>query len=661
MSIRNKLVLSFSSLVIILLISGGVGWKYISGLNDNINEITDWKIPAGFMAVDVHAGAYEATIEQLRYLLHGKEETHQKAKVILAKMDKDLAAIDKLARTFDDQALLSDSAAVKSNVSEFRMLYEQGVKAIKSNKKSVATMVSSGNSVIKEADDFAAKQEYEYKKLMSTGAPSSTLDVKVKKYIIVNNIKSLAYKIIQHEKQERLYQDRQYFKLMKVELPKLMRLYKKLEKQSSNKLELQQIKTARLATKKYQQAADSWIENDNALKGIIKKMDQISSDARSSASNAENMAWQQITSNAEIMVSDVKQANFIILINLIIGLVLGVWLAIFIPHSITKSINELSRFAASFGRGNLQDRAKLAADDEIGVMAKEFNRAVGNIQNIISSVSEHARDLANHADGLSATVASNVDSAHQQKESTEQVASAISQMSSSVVEVAQNASQAASSAAAADTQANEGNRVVTGAVNSIHSLAGEIDQATTVIQQLETNVGDIGGILEVIRNVSEQTNLLALNAAIEAARAGEHGRGFAVVADEVRTLASRTQSSTNEIQAMIEKLQKGAKSAVVAMSSSQEIASQSVEQASNSGLALTSITDAISTINDMNTQIALSASQQSVVTGEIKQSLMTISGIADASVNAADSTLASSRDLARLSSELEAIVGQFKV
>jgi len=661
MTIRNKLVISFSSLLILLLILGGLAWKYISDLGNNINEISHWKIPAAHLAVKVNRGAYEATIEELHYLLDAKPETHQKAKEILAKMDEDLLAIVSLANQYHDEGLLHDSEAVRNNVADFRELYERGVSALESNSKAVATMVVTGQTVLDAADKFALKQENEYGALMLQSPTPYALNIRVQKYIVVNKIKSLAYTIIQHEKQERLYQGGQYFKLMVAELPKLMTLYAVLEKQTSDKLELKQIKTARLATENYKQAAKNWVLNNNELKIIIQKMDQIANEAKESSSNAQNRAWKQIDTIAKLTINSVAQANLIIIISLLVGLVLGVGLAILIPNSIANSISELSRFALSFGAGNLQDRAKQTTNDEIGMMGKEFNRAAENIQGIISGVSEHASDLAKHADSLSNIVSSSVDSAHQQKTSTEEVVSAVSQMSATVGEVAQNASQAATAATDADNQANEGQCVVTQAVDSINSLAGEIDQATGVIQQLEADVGDIGSILDVIRNVSEQTNLLALNAAIEAARAGEHGRGFAVVADEVRNLASRTQASTDEIQSMIEKLQHGAKSAVLAMTSSQEIAGRSVEQASNSGNALTLITAAISTINDMNTQIAGSAAQQSSVTNDINSSLMTISGIADDSVLKADTTLNASRDLAKLSGELEALVGQFKV
>jgi len=448
---------------------------------------------------------------------------------------------------------------------------------------------------------------------------------------------------------------------MQTELPQLMQLYDILQAKTNDTSELKRIQRSRVATKDYQQAAALWIANDNKLQGILKEMNQIASSARNSASLTEDNGWQSIKKSAESTDQLIQQAVIVILITLLLGLIIGICLAIVIPKQIIQAINALSQFAVSFGKGNLAARSHFQPTDEIGIMAGEFDRAAENLQGIISSVSDHARALAQHAEQLAETVEQNLTGVRQQKENTEQVATAMTEMSATVAEVARNASQAAIAAEEADSKAHEGSQVVSGAVSSINSLANEINQASSVIQELESNVGDIGSILEVIRSVSEQTNLLALNAAIEAARAGEHGRGFAVVADEVRTLASRTKASTDEIQSMIEKLQIGTKSAVSAMTASQQMASKSVEQAAESGEALESITGGISTINDMNAQIATAAEEQTSVAEEINRNIIMISDISDTSVETAHVSLTASHDLAKLSEELEALVGRFKV
>jgi methyl-accepting chemotaxis protein len=464
MSIRNKLVLSFSSLVVILLIFGGLAWKYIGDLGQKVDEITQWKVPAAQLAVNVHAGAYDATIEQLRYLLYEKPEIHQHAKEVLAKMDSDLVAVDNLANRFNDQALLAQSVVAKRNVTNFRVLYGSGVNALLDNQQAVEIMVKMGQSVLNEADNFALKQEREYATLMAQGTTPYSLNIKVQKYILVNKIKSLAYTIIQHEKQERLYRDRKYYQMMQKELPTLMSLYDILQRKTKESSELKLIQTARLATRNYADAAAKWIANDTKLQGIIAEMDGIASNVRQSALDAENNAWHNVAIIAQETVALIDQANIIIIVTLLIGLVMGVVLAISIPNSIVQSINALSTFAVSFGKGNLRARSHFSPTDEIGVMAGEFDRAATNLQGIMASVNEHARDLARHAENLSMTVEGNLSGVRQQKENTEQVATAINQLSATVVEVSRNASQAAEAAGDADNQANEGSRVVSEAV-----------------------------------------------------------------------------------------------------------------------------------------------------------------------------------------------------
>lgn len=661
MTIRNKLIMGFSSLTAILLVLGVLAWLYIGWLGKNINEIVEWKVPAVKLAVDVHAGAYDATIEQLNYLLYEKPESHKRAKAVLAKMNQDLSKVDRVGQKFDDQTLLKQSATVRINVKDFGRLYDTGVQALLDNKKAVDIMVRNGNSVLAEADSFALKQEVEYASLRKTGADQSQLNSKVQKYILVNKIKSLAYTIIQHEKQERLYKDRIYYHKMQKELPELMTLYNKLQKITRDKVERKKISTARVATEQYAKAAAVWIENDTALKGIVKQMNVIAADARKSTATAEKDGWEKAIEVGEKTVSLVSQANVIIIVTLLLGTLIGLGLAFVISKNISASINALSGFSKHFGRGDLTVRTHFEPTDEIGVMAQDFDKAASNLQNIIRQVSGNAQVLTEHSSDLSQTVDKNTTSIQKQREHTEQVATAMNEMTATVVEVARNASQASSAANDANVQSVEGHQVVSQAVASINSLANEIDQASSVIKQLESDVGGIGAILEVIRSVSEQTNLLALNAAIEAARAGEHGRGFAVVADEVRTLASRTQASTNEIQTMIEKLQAGAEKAVAAMGASHKMTGENVQLASESGQALEAITQSIAIINDMNSQIATAADQQSKVAEEINQSIVMISNISEETVAVANETSASSSNLTGLANELSQAVSQFKV
>ena len=228
-------------------------------------------------------------------------------------------------------------------------------------------------------------------------------------------------------------------------------------------------------------------------------------------------------------------------------------------------------------------------------------------------------------------------------------------------EMAQNGSEAAKAVRAAEEETGKGHQVVSEAIASIQSLAGEIDNASQVIERLAADSQDIGSVLDVIKGIAEQTNLLALNAAIEAARAGEQGRGFAVVADEVRTLASRTQESTDEIQQTIEKLQARAREAVTAMQAGSERANGSLGQVEEGNASLNRIVTSVSTITDMINQIASATDEQSMVSEEINRSIVAIRDVSSEVSDGAAQTEVASNEIAKLAVDLKTAVNQFKV
>ncbi|MFJ3261405.1 methyl-accepting chemotaxis protein [Pseudomonas sp. NPDC086581] len=284
-----------------------------------------------------------------------------------------------------------------------------------------------------------------------------------------------------------------------------------------------------------------------------------------------------------------------------------------------------------------------------------------SLAQLLGHIGGSVRQLATAADELSAVTEQTRDGVNSQRVETEQVASAIHEMAATVQEVARNAEQASAAAQQADQQAREGDQVVQDAVNQIGRLATEVDRSAEAMELLRKESEKIGSVLDVIKSVAEQTNLLALNAAIEAARAGEAGRGFAVVADEVRGLAQRTQSSTAEIEGLIAGLQRGAQEAVTRMDDSRRLTGNSVELTRRAGEALGVIARTVADIQGMNLQIASAAEEQSSVAEEINRSVVQVREIADQSAAASEQTASSSTELARLGNELQLQVGRFRL
>ena len=313
------------------------------------------------------------------------------------------------------------------------------------------------------------------------------------------------------------------------------------------------------------------------------------------------------------------------------------------------------------GEGDLTRRLPVTSQDELGELAGSFNRFVEKIHGLVRQIAEMTTQLT----GLVGEVATQAQRSEQamerQRHETDQVATAINEMSAAAHEVARSAQGAAEAAQQTDNEGQAAKKVVDGSIERIHALVEDIRESGVSLDNLQQDVQSIVSVLDVIRSIAEQTNLLALNAAIEAARAGEAGRGFAVVADEVRALASRTQQSTQEIQGMIDRLQGGTRDAVTAMRRSSDAGEITSEQANQAGASLDAIAQLIGTINAMNAQIASAAEEQTAVAEEINRSVhqiaVAVESVADETRHGAET----SRSLAGLGERLGALVRQFRI
>lgn len=401
----------------------------------------------------------------------------------------------------------------------------------------------------------------------------------------------------------------------------------------------------------------------NQEKGLTPKQG-LMGDMRSTIHKTESMLQAlkkdlQATIKSKIgSLDNLKLTTTIVALALTVTLIgLISWLAISILHPI-QSLEDTMTHAAN--DNDLSLRVNVISKDEIGRTGQSFNTMLDKFQSIVEQVNGSATQMSAAAEQLAVITRETTNEINKQSTETDQVATAINEMAATVQEVAHNADVAATAASDSAQQASDGQKIVNDAINTIDVLAKEIEQAGSVINKLEEDGMQIGVILDVIKGIAEQTNLLALNAAIEAARAGEQGRGFAVVADEVRTLASRTQESTQEIQEMIESLQTGTTNAVEAMTTSREQASLGVDKISAAGDALSTIANGINSINDMNTQIASAAVEQGAVSEEINKNVVNITNIARSTSANSVQTQSASETVSQLSINLQALVAQFK-
>jgi methyl-accepting chemotaxis protein len=345
------------------------------------------------------------------------------------------------------------------------------------------------------------------------------------------------------------------------------------------------------------------------------------------------------------------------------GLVFGIVVAFVIIRVVTRPLNQTVQALQDVaqGEGDLTRRLHVKNRDELGQLADAFNQFSDKLQHLMIEVSSSSAELIEESSAMAQVVNNTKSDISTQSDQINQITVAIDSMSSKIKTVAEHTAQAAELAEQTSHHADEGARVVQQSFKSSDDLAHDVDRASTVINELENDVSNISGVLDVIRGIAEQTNLLALNAAIEAARAGEQGRGFAVVADEVRTLASRTQASTQEIQSMIQRLQDGSHQAVDVMDEGKVKAEQGLQQSREAGDSLEKIASVIEGMLSMNREIAVSTDQQEQSASQISQNISAINQLANQTTSSAEKMANNSLKVNQLSQQLQQLISHFKV
>ncbi|MCW8854510.1 MAG: methyl-accepting chemotaxis protein [Gammaproteobacteria bacterium] len=409
------------------------------------------------------------------------------------------------------------------------------------------------------------------------------------------------------------------------------------------------------------QMAQAYI--DNGPEGgnrMMTAFDSVAADMTESVDAFLAATMNRISNESIQQAKDVDTARTLIVASSALILTIMA-IFVFLTHRslsrLPKAISCIQKIAA----GDLSISLNPVKHDEIGNLLRAVDDLRLQILNIISQIRQTSGQLSATSQHLTGVVSETHDITSQQQSETQQVATAMNQMTASIQEVANNIHMAAETAANTNNETTSGRKVVSQAIQQIHQLANELENADATIQQLEQNSNSITGILDVIKGVAEQTNLLALNAAIEAARAGEQGRGFAVVADEVRSLASRTQQSTEEINQMIDKLLAGARQSVEVTNTCRQQAQSAVEQTSTVNASLETIANSVSQINDMSMQIANAAEEQGAVSEEINRNIVKISDMSEHTVEIVSQLTSTGNELNHQASELENAVRHFKL
>ncbi|AHG43442.1 methyl-accepting chemotaxis protein [Pseudomonas syringae CC1557] len=632
-SVNMKLALGFGTVLFFTAILALVGWTSLDKLISRTDRIGD--------IAQLSSNLTNLRVARLQYMLTDGDETA--AQNMQSKLDVFKAHQDSLRGRFTNPVNLkpmSDLADVtrdyEASLNSMRAVYRDSTKVrteITSNAAAAAQGVEALNESVMRMD------------------PSDPT-----RFDLAQQVNSARQDVLLAGSEVRGYTAKPDEKSEKAAFQQLDATISHLDKlksafAASNGAQVAQFETA---LRNYRTSLD-------AFKATAQTAGDVRKDLTTQGATIVKLGEQLYGLQMQLAKADTDKARNLQIGCVVLVMLLGILAAVLITRQITRPLRDTLAIVERIASGDLTHTAAITRRDELGVLQQGIQNMGTTLRELISGIRDGVTQIASAAEELSAVTEQTSAGVNSQKVETDQVATAMQEMSATVHEVARNAEQASVAASDADKQAREGDKVVGEAIQQIERLATEVARSSDAMNVLEQESDKIGKVMDVIKAVAEQTNLLALNAAIEAARAGEAGRGFAVVADEVRGLAQRTQQSTEEIEGLVAALQNGTRQVSGIMLGSRALTDSSVELTRKAGTSLEDITRTVSSIQAMNQQIAAAAEQQSSVADEISRSIVNVRDVSEQTAEASEETAASSVELARLGGQLQMMVSHFRV
>jgi len=644
-TIKTRLIVGFALLLAAALISAAIGYRVLDEVARRVakaNEINR-----------LSQTLFDARAEEKNYMLGGDRDAIPEVTELLETARGDIASIRATYRDPETDRLMEDFS---TRIDQYQGEFEHYVEIDEQSRAQLEAMEAAGEEA-SQAVAVARDEQLEHLRLLLEAGSDSAAAADIAKQTGIANY--IIDWLLQARIDEKIYLDnpaQARADLIRSSLANIDQEALTL-KQKSDAAAAHQLADLVLAQTAIYGDAFAKYESGTAEQASIRgRLLDLAQELDTLAGNAAAGEQQQLHAQ-----TDAARAMLILSAAVATGvsIVLAGIMVWFIVRPLQRVIAAMRDVAE--GEGDLTRRLPAEGRDELAALGRAFNGFSEKMRAVVGQVAEDVGHLAEVGEQLAAASQQSADALERQRGETEQVATAMMEMVATVQEVSANVTRTAEAADEADARAGDGRQVVETAIREINELGTRIEEVAATMASLEQDSVAIGSVLDVIGSVAEQTNLLALNAAIEAARAGEHGRGFAVVADEVRSLAHRTRQSTEEIRATIEKLQAATGRAVGTMARGREQSRAAVDYAARSGEALSFITDAVSRINDMSAQISAAAEQQYRTAEEVNRNVVAIADLAGQTAGGAEQTTVASREVARRVVELRQVVAQFRI